>query len=100
MNKSKSQERIRKSIKPPVPTENRAPKTVRQLDREFANGLIGVNPNLDANLITQLFPDRAIKAQNFIDLINLAQNTNAKTISALRVNNPNISREKDVQIAV
>ena len=45
--------------KPPVP---KAAKTVRQYDREFANSYKQDKPDFDANMITSLFPERAIKA--------------------------------------
>jgi len=65
-----SQARRRNSQKPQVPTCNRAPRSARA---QWASGQeahiraetrkdMGIDKDLDANLIQRMFPDRTIKA--------------------------------------
>ena len=54
--------------------------------------------DFDHNMIQKLFPDRAIKAQNFIDL--LAANRKNDKQHLLRVQNPLARKKQDVELAV
>lgn len=54
---------------------------------------------LDANKIQELFPDRAIKAQKFIDLLSLNRNYEQK--NQFRVEgNPQKKLAMDIELAV
>ena len=66
-------------------------KSVRTLEPAPINH----NETVDGNLIQKLFPDRAIKAQNFIDLLS---SKNQKT--AYRVQDPLARRANDLALAV
>lgn len=53
--------------KPPIPTMNRAAKSARQTfygqqEKQIERDSIGIHSSFDANMIQQMFPDRAIKA--------------------------------------
>jgi len=62
------------------------------------NVQLSMGRDLDAHMIQTLFPDRAIKAQNFIDL--LAANRKNDKQNPLRVFNPLQNKTQDVELAV
>lgn len=51
-NSSKEQSANGVNRKPPIPTINRAAKTVRQYEREFNNTFLGQKPDYDSQMIT------------------------------------------------
>ena len=71
-NDSEENSQARKRIfqKPPVPTSNRAPQSARAQwaskqeahIRAESRKDMGIDKDLDANLIQKMFPDRTIKA--------------------------------------
>ena len=57
-----------------------------------------IQKDFDSNMIQKLFPDRAIKAQKFIDLISCNRNNDKQQY--LRVYNANEKKVMDVEMAV
>ena len=62
------------------------------------NHQLAMGKEIDAHMIQTLFPDRAIKAQSFIDL--LAANRKNENQYPLRVFNPLQNKPQDVELAV
>ena len=65
--------------------------------QEKKDDAMSIQSNFDAQMIQKLFPDRAIKAQKFIDL--LACNKDQKQ-QQLRVQNPLQKKQQDLELAV
>lgn len=95
-----SQATMKDRRKPEVPTCNRRVKSARETCLKIVEPKLGLNQNFDAHMIQTLFPDRAIKAQNFIDLLACAKGAGEKQKHLLRVQNPHMNKAQDVELAV